>query len=602
VYLVAERKRSLRSARLWRSEPEFRLPDLAAPLGQCLFGLGQVPVAIVERGRAVVDVLLSSGETRVGQRDMSLAVGDVGLTHLDPGDGLLEPRAPLVQLGRDPGELAFPLAELAHTGFAFLESSLVISRVPQPDRELRLADGELRRAAVEALGMLGRARGLLVELARAFVEPSLAISRLRDTRLEVASLCLELAILDVQVSRSCLQLCGARVELPKRGPLEALLLGELLLSPLELRLTLDQKGLSVLVRLERRRRGREPLATLLELGRERPQLARAEVELALTRTHALDLCLRAKHVLLAVAQLLQREREAPLPFRELSLGLLDELRTRVQVGGDLVEAARAGVDFRGLTIQRVPELPFVLGERRPGLCELVLLFGHDLHHDVAIRAQECDLQSIYFDMRGLFVPAALAFVFVSSSVAAPLPPRNLGCGAGKLVLNVTYRVLNDVDTGVEGNNWAFDNYLRTVRVWRKAAGRYCSASTYSGDFTSIAGLSPGGKVQIPAGIRGTFKGSSTTRFRGTLTAGDEPTRGFLGVKDFACTSADQKGECSGTWDWLRSYFTGISAFRYVKYAFSYHATEGGKGTWSDALVGGKIRFSGDIRPLKGNKP
>jgi hypothetical protein len=31
----------------------------------------------------------------------------------------------------------------------------------------------------------------------------------------------------------------------------------------------------------------------------------------------------------------------------------------------------------------------------------------------------------------------------------------------------------------------------------------------------------------------------------------------------------------------------------------YHATENGKGTWRDTLVGGKIRFSGDIKPLKG---
>jgi hypothetical protein len=167
----------------------------------------------------------------------------------------------------------------------------------------------------------------------------------------------------------------------------------------------------------------------------------------------------------------------------------------------------------------------------------------------------------------------------------------VGCGGGRLVLSVSYHVVNDVDTGVQGNNWAFDSYDRSVRVWRKARGRFCSTSTYAGE-------SPGGKAQLPAGIRGTFRGSSVTSFGGTFAPLGASVRGFLGSKDFACTSADQKGQCSGTWDWLRTYFTGVSRFKYVRYAFSYHATENGKGTWSDSLVRGKVRSAGDIRPSK----
>jgi hypothetical protein len=166
------------------------------------------------------------------------------------------------------------------------------------------------------------------------------------------------------------------------------------------------------------------------------------------------------------------------------------------------------------------------------------------------------------------------------------------------VLSVSYRVQNDVDTGINGNNWAFDTYTRAVRVWRKAPGRFCSASTYDGEFESIEGLSPGGKTQLPAGIRGTFKGSSVTTFRGKLAPAGAPVRGFLGVKDFACTSADAKGQCSGTWDWLRTYFADFAGFRYVRYEFAYHATVNGNGTWSDKLSNGKIRYSGDIKPLK----
>lgn len=202
------------------------------------------------------------------------------------------------------------------------------------------------------------------------------------------------------------------------------------------------------------------------------------------------------------------------------------------------------------------------------------------------------MKSVYLNVGGLLVPVVLALALASPGQA------NLGCGQGKLVLSVSYHVVNDVDTGVKGNNWAFDTYHRTVRVWRKAAGRFCSASTYDGDFTSIAGTSPGGKAQLPAGIRGTFRGSSVTTFRGTFGANGAQVRGFVGIKDFACSSADQKGQCGGTWDWLSAYFTGISHFKYVRYTFAYHAMENGKGTWRDTLVGGKARFTGDIRPSK----
>jgi hypothetical protein len=162
-------------------------------------------------------------------------------------------------------------------------------------------------------------------------------------------------------------------------------------------------------------------------------------------------------------------------------------------------------------------------------------------------------------------------------------------------------VQNDVDTGVNGNTWAFDTYTRAVRVWRTSSGRFCSISTYDGAFASIAGTSPAGKTQLPAGIRGTFTGSSVTTFRGRFAPRASPVRGFLGVKDFACSSADLKGRCSGTWDWMRDYFTGVAGFGYARYDFRYHATENGTGTWSDTLVGGKIRYSGDIKPLKSKR-
>jgi len=204
------------------------------------------------------------------------------------------------------------------------------------------------------------------------------------------------------------------------------------------------------------------------------------------------------------------------------------------------------------------------------------------------------------------VPALMAGMLLALTAASTgNAATNLGCGGGKLVLHVHYRVLNDVDTGVHGNNWAFDSYTRTVLVWRKSPGRYCAASTYGGTFTTIAGASPGGTTTIPAGIRGTFNGQSVTTFRGAQKTATTPTRGDLGTKDFQCTSADTKGECAGTYDWLSAYFSStdnFKSFAYVRYQFRYHATEGGKGTWTDTLVGRRYRTHGDITARGKGKP
>jgi hypothetical protein len=206
-------------------------------------------------------------------------------------------------------------------------------------------------------------------------------------------------------------------------------------------------------------------------------------------------------------------------------------------------------------------------------------------------------------VKGL-VPAVFGALVLAATSSAANGVKNQGCGAGTLVLNVHYRVVNDIDTGVKGNNWAFDSYGRTVKAWRKATGRYCAASTYNGTFTTIDGPSPGGTTTIPAGIRGTLRGSSTTTFKGTATPGSQPTRGDLGTKDFACTSDDQKGDCSGTFDWLSVYFTSqdqFKSFKYVRFDFVYKATEGGRGTWRDFMAGGRIRSQGDIVPKKPKK-
>jgi hypothetical protein len=175
-------------------------------------------------------------------------------------------------------------------------------------------------------------------------------------------------------------------------------------------------------------------------------------------------------------------------------------------------------------------------------------------------------------MGGLLVHAVLAFSL---------------CGSGHPVVAISYGVQNDGDTGVKGNTWAIDGYTRSVRVWRKGNGRFCSISTYDGSFTTVAGPSPAGKSQLPAGIRGPFSGMSAATFRARPSDHGAPT-GYLGVKDFS----------GGAWDWMTDYFTGVTGFGYTRYTFTYRATENGTGTFSDRLVHGKVKVSGDIKAAR----
>jgi hypothetical protein len=183
------------------------------------------------------------------------------------------------------------------------------------------------------------------------------------------------------------------------------------------------------------------------------------------------------------------------------------------------------------------------------------------------------LQIVYLSVGGLVVSVALA-------LAASSP----ACGGGKPIVSISYGVKNDVDTGSRGNEWAHLTYARSVRVWRRGSGAFCAVSGYNGTFESIAGPSPGGRWQLPDGVGGTMQATSLTMFRGRFSPGRAPTRGFLGVK--------------GPWEWSNDYFSGVTGFRYASYTFRYVATQGGTGTWTDMLRGGRVHDNGDIKAAR----
>jgi hypothetical protein len=188
---------------------------------------------------------------------------------------------------------------------------------------------------------------------------------------------------------------------------------------------------------------------------------------------------------------------------------------------------------------------------------------------------------------------------------------NHGCGAGTLVVNVHYKVTNDLDTTTPIANvtydWAVDNYSRHLLVFQIGANTFCAVTTSKGTFTTLAGHSPAGTGMIPAGITGKFHGGYVSnQFHGTLLATPlSPKTGDLGTKNFACVASadhnDATKACPGTFDWFSQYFTADSGADWdlAKYAFIYHAKD--HGTWTDIKAGGTIRMHGDIVATKSVK-
>jgi hypothetical protein len=187
----------------------------------------------------------------------------------------------------------------------------------------------------------------------------------------------------------------------------------------------------------------------------------------------------------------------------------------------------------------------------------------------------------------------LALGYAGPSFAGPSEHLNWGaqlnasfsCPAGAPVVNVIQKVINDVDSGEAGNNWAFDEYVRRIQVVQTATG-FCATVSYSGSFETIAGRGPGNTGNVAEGVVGTFEGGYTATFVATLnTAPAYRTKGSIGTFDYQCDAA---GNCPGYVSWLGLYFAGVSGFDYSWWGWVYHG--GNNGSWVNADSGN----SGDI--------
>src|SRR6185312_16173099 len=139
---------------------------------------------------------------------------------------------------------------------------------------------------------------------------------------------------------------------------------------LELGLLLRDHLGAPLLRLQGCARGSDPLAALLELGTQDAQLARARIELARLLAQPVRLGRHVRELGLPVLQLLLGERDAALAVPQITLGLLDQLPARVEVGADLLVPARTRVDLRRAAGNRLVEQALAVSERLPCLFEL----------------------------------------------------------------------------------------------------------------------------------------------------------------------------------------------------------------------------------------
>lgn len=187
----------------------------------------------------------------------------------------------------------------------------------------------------------------------------------------------------------------------------------------------------------------------------------------------------------------------------------------------------------------------------------------------------------------LTMAAAMGVLAAPSALGAPglgyLPSKadtaKTFCAPGTIVVNISYTVLNDADSGLLGNAWAADQYVRYVQVIQTGWNSFCVATRYSGSVTTKAGPSPGATTKLPDGITGLMAGGDRFTFQGKLNRW-LPTSGWLGTFDYQC---DASFTCPGAFDWLSAYFREVSGVRMLWWAFAYNASATGNGVWANRM-------------------
>ena len=98
-----------------------------------------------------------------------------------------------------------------------------------------------------------------------------------------------------------------------------------------------------------------------------------------------------------------------------------------------------------------------------------------------------------FIIAGTIIAVLASLVIGTSAVLAqPLHPNGGGSDGGsfpfgaKLMVNITYKVTNDEDSGNVGY-WALDGYNKQVQVWMTSTNNCYAIAMYEGKWQTFAG-------------------------------------------------------------------------------------------------------------------
>lgn len=173
----------------------------------------------------------------------------------------------------------------------------------------------------------------------------------------------------------------------------------------------------------------------------------------------------------------------------------------------------------------------------------------------------------------------------SASAATPTTPTSYipgDCG-GKQIVNITYGLYNDTDSGFYGN-WATDSLNRHVKVFDLGNGMYCATVNDTGSFATTGPNSPESGVPLAAGISGVINGGYVTNDF-TATPSSSPaykTNGNLGSFD----------QSTGNYPSFLSYFNnpGLVNWTQPTWGWTYHTAQ--NGDWVNASSGSYGDISG----------
>lgn len=184
------------------------------------------------------------------------------------------------------------------------------------------------------------------------------------------------------------------------------------------------------------------------------------------------------------------------------------------------------------------------------------------------------------------LPIFFTIFLMAIALASSAKPVSSQC-SGKLIINVTYKIENSIDSGEAGNYWAYDYINRHIQVRQIDEGVYCAEVMDEGYFITIAGRSPGDTSDISEGIKGRIIGGYVMTINGELN----PEAlydyfGNIGKFDYQCHP--ENGVCDDLFNWISAYFDPGYTYSYVQWGWTYRA--GKNGTWVNSSEGN----SGDI--------